>query len=160
MAKNRVLILRDPRHHHDPRGGDVVLETLKSAGFEATLTEDVSCVTRLSEIDCLTLYTQGETFDPQQVETLTKWVRGGGGLVGVHTATATNKKDDAYARLIGSRFIGHGPVFDFKVHVSDPEHPLAHRIQDYRITDELYLLQGFDDFHVFLEAWWQGKKQP
>lgn len=158
----RVLVLRDPRHHHDPRGGDVIAQTLNSAGFDATLTEDVSCVSRLShgQIDCLVLYTQGDTFDASQVESLTTWLRAGGALVGVHTATATNKTDDAYARLIGSRFIGHGPVFDFKVHVADPEHPIVHRIQDYRITDELYLLQPFDDFHVLLDAWWQGRKQP
>src|SRR5439155_20318056 len=121
MPTPRVLILRDPRHHHDPRGGDVILDTLKSAGFDATLTEDVACVLRLSDsrVDCLVLYTQGDTFDAAQVDSLTKWVLAGGALVGVHTATATNKSDDHYARLLGSRFIGHGPVFDFKVHVSD-----------------------------------------
>src|SRR5437763_337354 len=78
----RVLILRDPRHHHDSRGGDVILETLKTAGFDATLTEDVSCVARLSEIDSLVLYTQGETFDdpralshPSVQQRLTRAVR-------------------------------------------------------------------------------------
>src|ERR1051326_5722930 len=139
----RVLLVLDPRHHHAVEGHDVLHANLKSAGFEVTRTEDPAMVAHLpgGKFDCAVLYTQGQTFDSAQVEALTKFVRNGGGLVAIHSAAATNKTDDAYARLIGSRFIGHGPVFDFTVSVSDKEHPIAHRIQDFRITDELYLLQ-------------------
>ena len=162
QAPANVLLIRDPRHHHDPRGGDVLAEIIRGAGMNVTLTEDVSAVSHLAggDFDCCMLYTQGDTFTPAQVESLTQWVRGGGALVGIHTATATNKTDDHYARLIGSRFIGHGPVFDFDVTVSDPTHPMAHRVQNYHVTDELYLLKPFDDFRVFLTAYYNGKPQP
>src|SRR5688500_5648624 len=121
MSLLQVLLIHDPEKHHDPRGA-VELETiLRSASFQVTSTDDVSAVERLSggKFDCIMIYTQGDTFSPAQVGTLVNFVRSGGGLVGVHSATATNKTDDAYARLLGSRFIGHGPVFDFEVSVSD-----------------------------------------
>jgi scyllo-inositol 2-dehydrogenase (NADP+) len=162
MSMPNAVILRDPRHHHDPAGPEGILSALQSAGIRAALTEDVSVVSRLGaeKINVLVLYTQGETFSADQVRELTGWVRAGNAIVGIHSATATNKSDDAYAKLMGSRFIGHGPVFDFSVKVSDSNHPIAHRLTDFRVTDELYLLEPFDKFHVFLTAWWGGKEQP
>src|SRR4051794_46108 len=161
-SHDRVLLISDPRHHHDARGGPIIADTLRAAGLDVTHTEDVSAVSKLAAgaFATLLLYTQGDTFTPAQVDLMTRWVRGGGGLVGIHTATATNKTDDNYARLIGSRFIGHGPVFDFDVTVSDPKHPIAQRVQNHHLTDELYLLKPFDDFHVFLTAYYNGKPQP
>ena len=91
---------------------------------------------------------------------LTKFVRGGGGLLGIHSASATNKTDDNYAKLLGSRFIGHGPVLDYEVNVSDADHPIAHRVQNFHIRDELYLLKPFGEFRTFLTGWWNGKAQP
>src|SRR5206468_13019860 len=49
---------------------------------------------------------------------------------------------------------------EFDVTVSDPKHPIAQRVQNYRIVDELYLLKPFDDFRVFLTAYYNGKPQP
>lgn len=162
MQPHHVLLVCDPKHHHDPRGGEALAKILTSSGVNVTATEDVSSVTRLAggAFDCAMLYTQSDTFSPAEVESLTSWVRGGGGLVGVHSAAATNKTDDAYARLLGSRFIGHGPVIDFQIAVSDPDHPIAHRIKDFHIRDELYVLQPFGEFRTFLSAWWDGKAQP
>lgn len=135
---------------------------MQAAGIDVTSTDDVSALSRLDAgvFDCVMLYTQGDTFSPAQVEALTKFVRGGGGLVGVHSATATNKSDDAYAKLLGSRFIGHGPVLDFEVTVSDPDHPIAHGIQNFGIRDELYISQPFDQIRVFLTSSWNGVPQP
>lgn len=161
-AAPRVLLVRDPRHNHDPAGGDIILAALTSAGIEATLTEDVSAVSHLSDgkFDVVALYTQGDTFDPAQVEALTRFVREGNGLLGIHTAAATNKTDDAYAKLIGSRFIGHGPVSEFDVRVSDPKHVMARGIDDFRVMDELYLLKRFDRFQIFLTASSKDAEQP
>src|SRR5580765_3708322 len=116
---SRVFLLGDSRHQHDARGSEVLAETLRAAGNEVTFSEDASLIGNLvgEAFDCVVLNTQGETFSASQVEALTQWVRGGGGLIGVHSAAATNKNDDAYARLLGSRFIGHGPVLDFEVSV-------------------------------------------
>lgn len=157
-----MLFIHDPGKHHDPRGAVELASILQSAGIDVTSTDDASTVSHLADgtFDCVMLYTQGDTFSPPQVEALTKFVRGGGGLVGVHSATATNKTDDAYAKLLGSRFIDHAPVFDFEVTVSDPDHPIAHRIENFQIRDELYLSQPFDAFRTFLTGWWNGKPQP
>ena len=106
------------------------------------------------------LYTQGDTFNPAEVDSLAAWTDQGGAIVGVHSAAATNKTDDRYARLIGSRFIGHGPVGEFTVRVADANHPLARGISDFAITDELYRLQPFDEFKTFLEADLDGQAQP
>jgi scyllo-inositol 2-dehydrogenase (NADP+) len=162
MREHHVLLIVGGKHHDYEKGGAALAESLQSTGIGVEVTGDASAVQGLSggKYDCVMLYTQGDRFDGPQVEALTKFVRGGGGLVGVHSATATNKDDPKYAALLGSRFMGHGPVFDFKVSVSDPEHPIAHRVQDYRITDELYVSQPVGEVRPFLTAWWKGKQEP
>src|SRR4029078_585953 len=44
--------------------------------------------------------------------------------------------------------------------VTDPEHPIAHRIQPFRVTDELYVLEPLSDFRTFLTASSGGNTQP
>jgi predicted dehydrogenase/type 1 glutamine amidotransferase len=162
MSVQRILFIHDPRRHHMPEGAGLLGELLTDAGMEVTATDAVSAVAKLASgaFDVVALYTQGDTFLPQEVETLSQYVRNGGGLLGIHSATATNKTDDAYAKLIGSRFIGHGPVLDYEVTVSDPDHPIVHRVQNFHIRDELYMLKPFSEFRTFLTGWWNGKPQP
>jgi len=160
MTKQRVLILTGGDWHDYAAGAKIMSEALTQAGMEVTATQDSSAVKSLANFSAVVLYTQGDKFKDDEVAALTQYVRNGGGLVGVHSASDTNQKSEAYGKLIGSRFIGHGPVFNFSVVVSDEKHPVAHRVKSFRITDELYILKPESDFHVFLEAWWDGKKQP
>jgi scyllo-inositol 2-dehydrogenase (NADP+) len=160
MASHNVLLVTGGKYHDYERGGQAIAETLKAAGIECTVTGDASAVASLAggKFDCVMLYTQGDLFDEKQAEALVKFVRNGGGLVGIHSAI-TAKQPDALVKLLGARFGGHGPTFDFKVQVSDAEHPVAHRIQEYRITDELYVVEPVGEIRPFLTAWWNGKPQ-
>src|SRR5438105_12718397 len=111
---HRLLLVDDVRHMHAASAGLAAI--VRAAGAEVTLTEAADAVINLAgQFDCVMLYTQGDTFNAREVESLTQFVRGGGGLVGVHSAAATNKTDDAYARLLGSRFLTHGPIADYEV---------------------------------------------
>jgi predicted dehydrogenase len=161
-VRHQILFIHDPKKHHSPQAADMLAQILRSAAIEVTATDDVSAVASLAggKFGGVMIYTQNDTFSPPQVQTLTSFVRGGGGLIGVHSATATNKTDDAYAKLLGSRFAGHGAVLDFEVTISDPDHPIAHRIPNFHIRDELYVLKPFDEFQTFLTGWWDGKPQP
>ena len=140
----------------------MLAEIVRAAGIDVTATDDVARVATLPDggFTGVMLYTQGDTFSPPQVQTLTQFVRGGGGLIGVHCATATNKTDDAYASLLGSRFAGHGPVFEFEVTVSDPDHPIGRGMHNFHLRDELYISKPFTPFHTFLTGHWQESIQP
>ena len=102
------------------------------------------------------LYTQGDFLNAPAVETLTKFVRNSGGLLAIHSANASITSKPL-AKLIGSRFKGHGPRLEFTVKISDPDHPIAHRIQPFRVDDELYALEKLTDFQPFLTTWADNK---
>ncbi len=162
MIPIRALVLQDPLHHHDATGGHAIVSALRSGGIDATLSESVPDVMSLAAngFNLLAIYTQNDTFDAQQVSAMRSFASDGNGILGIHSATATNKKDDDYAKLIGARFIGHGPVVEFAVTVSNPDHPIVKGISDFRVTDELYRLKAFDDFDVFLTTVSDGQQHP
>ena len=158
---HRLLLVDDARHMHAATASAELATILRAAGIDVNATEDAAAVMNLAGVfDCVMLYTQGDTFNAREVESLTSFVRGGGGLIGVHSAAATNKTDDAYARLLGSRFLSHGAVADYEVFVTDPGHPICQGVKTFHIRDELYVIQPFDTFRPFLGAQWQGKLQP
>ncbi len=54
---------------------------------------------------------------------LQKYVEGGGGFVGVHTATDTEYKWPWYEKLVAAHFSGHPPKHDAKLIIEDRTHP-------------------------------------
>ncbi|KKY32520.1 putative glycosyl hydrolase [Diaporthe ampelina] len=74
------------------------------------------------------LQASGEFFDNGfQLDALKQFVRAGGGVVGIHCASAGLPSSEWYGRLIGAVFTGHPAPQDGTVAVEDPAHPiLAH----------------------------------
>src|SRR5436190_8089278 len=120
---HRVLLITGGAWHDYAKGAEILTQTLKDAGIDVTHTEDSAAVNKLAggQFDCLLLYTQGDKFDDAQIDAISKFVKNGGGLVGVHCAADTNRKPggSALGKLIGSAFLTHGPVHDFQVNVTD-----------------------------------------
>ena len=73
-------------------------------------------------------------------ESLLRFVREGGGLVGVHAATDSCYKWADYGDLIGAYFSGHPWSEDVTVKLDDPGHPLcpAFKGRSFRVGDEIY----------------------
>ncbi len=162
MSSHHVLLITGGEWHDFAAGSQILASALEAARHKVTRTEDAAALKSLagSNHDCVVLYTQGDKFDDAGIDALAKFVRGGGGLVGIHCASDTNTKSETYMKLLGSQFINHGPVFDFKVNVTEPEHPIAHRIKDFRVVDELYVLKPHGEFQTFMTAWWADQQQP
>jgi scyllo-inositol 2-dehydrogenase (NADP+) len=154
----RALILTGGKHHDWSAASMIFTSALKSAGIESQHESNPGALASLASgnFQVVVLYTQGDFLDAPAVESLTKFVRNGGGLVAIHSANASITNDNL-AKLIGSRFRGHGPRFEFTVKVSDPDHPIAHRIQPFRADDELYTLEKLTDFQPFLTTWADNK---
>jgi predicted dehydrogenase len=93
-----------------------------------------------------------------EVEALANFVRNGGGLVAL--GDAARDASEAVTKLIGARIKSHSPLFDYCVDVRYREHPITHRIQDFRLEDELVLLEPKAEFRTLLSAWWQGTPVP
>ncbi|MBX7135631.1 MAG: ThuA domain-containing protein [Fimbriimonadaceae bacterium] len=69
------------------------------------------------------LVTTGDILGPKGQAWLQKFIRGGGGFVGVHSATDTHHKWPWYLQLVGAEFKTHPAIQQAKIVVEDRAHP-------------------------------------
>jgi len=137
--KIRVLFLRGGSVH-DWRNNPPILKAVldRTNDFDVTFTEELDDLRkRISEFDIVAVYTTGLTLKPEQEKGLCDFVAGGGGFVGIHSATDSFKNSDRYWEMVGGRFAGHGHG-TYKVYIYDKEHPITRDMSDFEITDETY----------------------
>ena len=145
--------------HDYGQASAILAGVLQRSGLTVHATHAADAVHDLSKYDAVVLFTDGDFFDAAGLSSLIDFVRSGHGLVSLHTAAGTNKTSDAFGKLIGSRILD-GALLEHTAIVVDPEHPIMHRIKDFRIDDEIHVLEPLSDFRTLLAAWWNGKKQP
>ena len=139
------------RHGSIPTGIAAMRQLAKKTGaFEVTATEDDSFFEpdKLKDFDAvLFLNTTGEVFRSKEAgredrlkKSLVDFVKGGGGLAGMHSATDTYKKWKEFNDMMGGAFAGHPWHEKVRVRNVSPDHPLnaAFGGKNFEITDEIY----------------------
>ncbi len=96
-------------------------------GFEIEASDDPAVFTpeNLARFDAIVFSnTNNETFDTDaQREALQAYVRGGGGIVGIHSASGSERDWPWFSALLGGNFVRHAPRQDFTAEVVDAGHP-------------------------------------
>jgi len=132
------------RHASIPTGIATVRALGAEDGFAVTATEDPGAF-RPAELAgyraVVFLSTTGDVLDPAGRSALEAYVRGGGGFVGVHSASDTEYGWPFYAELVGARFAGHPPVQPVTVRFR-PGALTAGLPATWRVTDEPYNFRG------------------
>jgi type 1 glutamine amidotransferase len=127
---------------HDWKGSFAILAGIleKMGDFEVTASEDLDELKadNIKKYNVVLFYGSGNDFkDPEQEKGLCDFVRNGGAWVGIHSATDSFKKSDAYWEMVGGRFAGHGGG-KFPVRIVDKDHPITKGLEDFEIEDETY----------------------
>ncbi len=147
-------------YHNYPETMRVLADALqRTEKITATTTHDANAAKLLSVYDVVVIFTDGDYFDDVAIESLAQFVRGGKGLVSLHTAAGTNKGSETFGKLIGSR-IESGAIFEHKALVADAEHPITHRVQEFLLDDEVHALTPLADYRTLMSAWLNGRKEP
>lgn len=113
-------------------------------GFNIKTTNDPRALnaTRLADIDVIAFsLTSGPGMDPFVQKDVEAWVRAGGGIVGLHSASATEPDWTFYNDNLGARFAGHAPGLQEAVVQVLPGHPITDGLASFTHTDEWYLFQ-------------------
>jgi type 1 glutamine amidotransferase len=92
----------------------------------------------LSGVAALVLFYHHQRISDEALRKLREFVSGGGGVLALHSATASFKDSLPYFEVLGGRFTGHGAVEPFQV-TPVPEAPLFAGVPAFTVTDELYL---------------------
>ena len=97
--------------------------------------------------------TNNEILDnEEQKAALQRYLRAGGGVVGIHSATGSMRKWPWFWSMIGGRFSRHAKMQTFTVRVKDPDDiSTAHLPATFEWTDEFYYVDNMSDgLHVLL----------
>lgn len=114
----------------------------KSGAFEALVSRDSTAfeAENLAKFRAVLFYTTGELpLSEAQRAALFAFVRGGGGFVGIHSATDTLYAVPEYGEMIGAYFDGHPWHENVRVIVEDRARAATAHLGDaFEIVDEIY----------------------
>ncbi|ARX87656.1 glycosyl hydrolase [Streptomyces alboflavus] len=144
-AGERVLVFSKTagfRHDSIPDGIAAVKDLGAAHGFTVDATENAGAFTtkNLARYDAVIwLSTTGDVLNGKQQSAFERYIRAGGGYVGVHAAADTEYDWPFYGRLAGAYFQSHPAIQPAKIKVEDHAHPAtAHLGAVWDRTDEWY----------------------
>jgi type 1 glutamine amidotransferase len=134
-----VLLVTDG-FFHPPYGGRMALHRAL-AQMDGLSFRHVRSLERLpvdlDSFSALVLYYHHKTISTAALARLDSFIRNGGGILAMHSATASFKNEPHYFEIIGGRFTGHGAVEN--IDVKQVRDDIFGRIGDFVVKDELYL---------------------
>ncbi|HUX20959.1 MAG TPA: ThuA domain-containing protein [Spirochaetia bacterium] len=144
-------------------------------GIRAHVVHDVDALGKLSleRFSAILLYFHSSHISDGALAALDAYLAGGGGLVALHSASASFKETPAYFSLLGGRFLRHGPIASYTIRQTSalgsfvgggatPEHRGEHparsttprlapdfrRMESFTLRDELYIHEYDPDNYV------------
>jgi len=161
----KVLLVLAGLVHPPYRGRQWLKQTLAELpdfAFDEVTSLAEAALRPLSDYDALVLYYhhRDDALSAAELTAFREFVIAGGGVLAVHSATASYKRTPAYFEIVGGRFIGHGPVEPIEIRPSAPDDPIFAGIPAFTITDELYLHELQPDLHIHFETTHKGEAAP
>lgn len=130
------------RHDSIPDGIAAVRALGTQHGFTVDDTEDAGrfADTTLAQYKVVVfLNTTGDILDTGQKAAFERYIRSGGGFVGIHSASDTEYQWPWYGRLVGTWFASHPQIQRGTVRIEDLEHPSTKGLPArWERTDEWY----------------------
>src|SRR5262245_24326085 len=130
------------RHDSIADGLAAIRQLGQQNNFKVDATEDASSFTdaNLSRYQTVVfLNTTGDPLDTEQQAAFERYIRNGGGYVGLHSATDTEYDWAWYGGLVGAYFNGHPAIQPGLIRIEDNSHPsTSTQPLEWRRTDEWY----------------------
>jgi type 1 glutamine amidotransferase len=145
-------------HDNIPSSVEAIEKLGEEHHFQVDVSDTPSVFTdeNLAQYDALIFSnTNNEVFetDAQKIA-LIRYTESGGGVVGIHSACATERDWPWMWNLIGGKFVRHAPFQEFSMKVIDPDHPSTGFFKaDWTRADECYYVNHINpDIHVLIAA--------
>lgn len=116
------------RHDSIPAGIAAIREQASARGFSVEASEDAAMFAdeSLARFKVVVfLSTTGDVLNAAQEAAFERFIRRGGGFVGVHAASDTEYDWPFYGALVGAYFAGHPEIQNATVQIEDAGHPAA-----------------------------------
>lgn len=121
----------------------------KEAGFTVDTTTNSALFTdnNLKKYDVLIFSnTNNDVFDTEEQRVaFMRYIQAGGGFMGIHSASGTERNWKWFKLLLGATFLRHPPFQPFSVYVLDHKHPATKNLPaKWDTNDEFYLFKEFN----------------
>jgi cytochrome c len=130
------------RHDSIPQGIAAIKALGAEHGFAVDSTEDAArfsdaALARYQVVAFLN--TTGDILDAGEKAAFERYVRSGGGFVGIHSASDTEYGWPWYGQLVGTWFASHPQIQRATAHIANPDHPSTKGLPTaWERTDEWY----------------------
>lgn len=114
----------------------------------------------LAGYQAFVLYFHHKKISDQAVKSLEEYVSNGGGLLAIHSVSASFKGNNQFYKVLGGRFREHGKIEEFHVYPEISSDTLFGTRSPFTVKDELYLheLNSKVTTHFFTVV--DGKTEP
>jgi type 1 glutamine amidotransferase len=139
--KTRVLLVSDGLVHPSLLGRFWLrrgLAAMPGYRFQRVASLEALPGLKAESFQGVALYIHHETISPAALERLENFVHRGGGLLAVHSASASFTQEERYLDILGGNFREHGPIERFLVEPVAGRDEIFHTIPAFWVTDELY----------------------
>jgi type 1 glutamine amidotransferase len=114
----------------------------------------------LDSFRALVLYVHHDTLSAAALDRLDAYLGRGGGLLALHSASASYKEELRFYEILGGRFVRHGPVEEFAVQPSAPDDEIFGGIPAFSVRDELYRHEYDLENRIHLYTQVGGEREP
>lgn len=166
-ARKHALVLIGDRFH-EPEHLEAGLRQAFAAlpWIEPHFTVDIRALTKenLARVDLLVILRDGMVWPagPQgpmriwmttdQELAVKEFVHNGKAFLNLHNSMGLYPEGGEYLKLVGGRYIGHGPLERFFVDVTDASHPIAKGLKGWFAADEQHTPPNDIPVHIFLRS--------
>jgi len=157
----KILLVTDGIFHPPFFGRVVLHKTLAELGGFAFqhIRSMEKLPDHLKDFSALVIYIHHKKISERALAALDDFVSNGGGILGVHSATASFQNQIHYFEILGGRFIGHGPVTPFEVKPTT-ESELFAGLTAFTVRDELYIHELQPGIRPHFTATHEGQEVP
>lgn len=162
MPSNVLLLSQDDQYHKLVMLGSLIVEWSKEIkDIDIQITHDKEMLLKLNDFNICILCLTTTQLSIEEEKALADFVNSGNSLFVFHSASVIDEKNAKYIDLLGARFVTHAPYNEFPVIIADKNHPITKGLEDFKISDELYVLDREPkDAIILATALWEGKAQP
>jgi type 1 glutamine amidotransferase len=114
----------------------------------------------LSLFHGLVLFFHHQKITESALNAFEEFVLAGGGVLAIHSATASFKDSARFTNILGGKFSDHGPVEGFDIHPTQTATNIFDEIPVFRVIDELYLHDNQSDIEIHFIASHEKRSVP
>lgn len=113
---------------------------MRMPGLKYTFASSIEACRRLRAggFAAVAIYLHRQGTSQEALSSLDEFVSGGGGLLALHSASASFKKHEGFFKILGGRFVTHGPVAEYTIKQSEGDSLFA-PTKPFVLRDELYI---------------------